>query len=124
MGIDENDAFCLAWLSSYENKFNFYCEIEVEAYRNTFFTDLSPVVILLKNMKAKISVVITNGEAFQEMSHRQTAIVSGIVGMQNLLMLIFEGINLDSEDALDMTIEITESLQDYDLNLQSDPRLN
>ena len=124
MGIDEDDVFSVRWVAKRESSYDFHCEISVEAYGNSFFPSDGAIKIALGRLKSKVEMKATNGSTHYDESCWQEAIVQGIEGMQEVLLMILKGLSIIDDSALDAVIELTEELEDRDFSLSIDPRLN
>lgn len=125
MSISSGDVFSIGWVSSYETSLSYECQIYIECYGSVVHQQSYPIVALMSNLKSRIHMVVSNGNAFLREGGWQQAVIVGEVEMHDFVLSIMTGsVRMNHQQAEQVVFAVAESLEQGCHNNLSDPRMN
>lgn len=125
MPISENDTFTIEWVFVKETEMNWAAVINVECYGALLKPDTGHVLVALGDLKSRAGIRLQSGEAYLPLESWHQVVITGLQAMQNFVIHILTGsVGLNPDDALELAIGLTESLEEGCEIRPVDPRRN
>ena len=125
MSVSSGDVFSIGWVSSYETAFSYKCHIYIECYGNVVQEESYPIVATMNNLKSRIHMVVSKGNAFLSEGKWQQVVIAGEVEMHDFVLSIMTGlVRMNHQQAEQVVFAVAESLEEGCYNYSSDPRMN
>lgn len=124
MGLDASDTFSIEWAAA-EEMFDMRAVILVECYGALVQSTSLKALLILGDLKSKTALYIGGDDVYVPLGNWRQAIIVSLQGMQDFLLHILgSNCHLDDEDALEIVIEVTQSLEEGCNIRNPDYRLN
>lgn len=125
MGIELNDPFSIEWVALYESPLYFGGLINVECYRSLFDPETAGVIVGLGGLKSRSSLRIGNGDVYLPLDSWNQVVVANVEVMQKFVLdILTSTLKLSQDDSMELTVGLTDALEDGCDIRPPNPRLN